>query len=189
MRRGDSKRALAMSLILRAVLTRHVSLLPVHSSGPPISRTIPRVRSIAVNATDIASTPAGFDDFSTIGCLMLLNMRKPTNRTNWISIGTLARGLAARLVAARDEFQREENAATPKNADAAAVPPREESDAPSLREVRGGTGAPCKADAGLGAAWQNSEFRITTGDCIALKLGRAAGGCIRPRDYPPADLI
>lgn len=157
--------------------------------GPQTSRNISCALTIAGMSADSFGDAADLCDFSTIGCLILLNMRKPRNRTHWISIGTLARGLAARLVAAREEFQREENAATPKNADAAAVPPREESDAPSLGEVRGGTGAPCKADAGLGVAWQNSEFRITTGDCIALKLGRAAGGCIRPRDYPPADLV
>lgn len=66
-----------------------------------------RARSFAENAADIALLRAGIDDFSAMASLMLLNMRKPTNRTNWTPIGTLVARVAARL--ARDvEFDRRE---------------------------------------------------------------------------------
>lgn len=61
-----------------------------------------RARSIAVNAADIAKLPADFDALSIMEALMFENMRRPTQKDTWQSIGSVARILAGKLVVARE---------------------------------------------------------------------------------------
>lgn len=142
----------------RAPCASQDSLVSFQPRGPQTSRNISCALTIAGMTADSFADAAGLCGNSTIGCLMLLNMRKPTNRTNWISIGTLARGLAARLVAAREEFQREERAADAPSTRRAA----EATDPLACRKGRPTTGEECRragAARRVGARrWDRSTF-------------------------------
>jgi hypothetical protein len=95
-----TRRALRPTFL--ASLFRQWSFVSLHPRGPPMATSMGRARSIAVNAADIAKLPADFDDLSIMEALMLLNMRRPTQKDTWQSTGSVARILAGKLVVARE---------------------------------------------------------------------------------------
>jgi hypothetical protein len=87
---------------LRAPRASQLSRVSCQPRGPDNSQSMSRALTDALTA-DFSAYSEDLFGYSAIGCLMLLGMRNDQPKETWQTIGDLARALAAKLRATREE--------------------------------------------------------------------------------------